>query len=169
VSDKLRKQVDVERQQLNRLIDEHRSLLDSCASNAPTPIELSALATFLHSFYSGIENSLKRIATEIDGGVPSGDAWHRQLLRGMTSSTNLRPPVLSNSLYQTLSEYLAFRHFFRQAYSFHFDWYKMSDLVSMLNGRCDRSKQKWIDFLILYRRNRRNKQNHIFAASFRRY
>jgi hypothetical protein len=129
MSDKLRKQVDVERQQLNRLIDEHRTLLESCASRQPNVIEVSALATFLHSFYSGVENSLKRIAIEMDGGVPSGDAWHRQLLTSMTSGTNLRPPVLSNTLYQTLSEYLAFRHFFRQAYSFHFDWYKMSDLV----------------------------------------
>lgn len=134
MSDKLRKQIDVERQQLNRLIDEHRTLLESCASVVPSAIEVSALATFLHSFYSGIENSLKRIAIEIDGGVPSGDAWHRQLLTSMTSSTDSRPPVLSNSLYEALSEYLAFRHFFRQAYSFHFNWYKMSGLVLNAEG-----------------------------------
>jgi hypothetical protein len=134
VSDKLRKQIDVERQQLNRLVDEHRPLLDSCASRQPNPIELSALATFLHSFYSGIENSLKRIAFEIDGGVPSGDAWHRQLLSSMTNATDLRPSVLSNTLYREMSEYLAFRHFFRQAYSFHFDWYKMAGLVLNANG-----------------------------------
>jgi hypothetical protein len=91
VSDKLRKQLDVERQQLNRLIEEHRSLLDSCASREPNAIELSALATLLHSFYSGIENSLKRIAVEVDGSVPSGHGWHRQLLTSMTSETNLRP------------------------------------------------------------------------------
>jgi hypothetical protein len=47
----------------------------------------------------------------------------------MTSATKRRPPVLSSTLYEKMSEYLAFRHFFRQAYSFHFDWYKMSDLV----------------------------------------
>lgn len=129
MSAKLRKQIDVERQQLNRLIDEHRPLLDSCASNEPTPIELSALATFLHSFYSGIENSLKRIAVEIDGGLPSGDAWHRQLLTSMANPTDGRPPVLSSNLHEIVSEYLAFRHFFRQTYSFHFEWSKMADLV----------------------------------------
>lgn len=129
MSDKLRKQVDVERQQLSRLIGEHKSLLDGCASREPNAIELSALATFLHSFYSGIENSLKRVAVEIDGGLPSGSAWHRQLLTSMASATHLRPPVLSEALYETVSEYLAFRHFFRQAYSFHFEWSKMSDLV----------------------------------------
>ena len=129
MSDRLRKQINVERQQLNRLIDEHRPLLESCVSSEPSAIELSALATFLHSFYSGIENCLKRVAVEIDGGLPSGDAWHRQLLTSMTSGTNLRPPVLSNTLYEIVSEYLAFRHFFRQTYSFHFEWSKMSDLV----------------------------------------
>ena len=125
MSGKLRNQIDVERQQLNRLIDEHRPLLDSCTSHEPNAIELSALATFLHSFYSGIENPLKRVAIEIDGGAPSGEAWHRQLLASMTSATNLRPAVLSNNLYEIVSEYLAFRHFFRQAYSFRFDWSKM--------------------------------------------
>lgn len=120
MSDKLRKQINVERQQLNRLIEEHKPLVDTCASSEPTPIELSALATFLHSFYSGIENSLKRVALEIDGGLPSGNVWHRQLLMSMASKTDLRPQMLSNTLYENLSQYLAFRHFFRQAYSFHF-------------------------------------------------
>jgi hypothetical protein len=129
VSDKLRKQIAVERQQLNRLIDEHRPLLERCASTAPNTIEVSALATFLHSFYSGIENSLKRIVIEVDGGPPSGEGWHRQLLTTAAADTELRPAVLSKALYEVLSEYLAFRHFFRQAYSFHFDWSKMSHLV----------------------------------------
>lgn len=129
MSAKLRQQIDVERQQLNRLIDEHKPLLNSVVSNKPSAIELSALATFLHSFYSGIENSLKRVATEIDGGLPAGDAWHRQLLTSMATATKQRPSVLSDSLYDSLGEYLAFRHFFRQAYSFHFDWFKMSALV----------------------------------------
>jgi hypothetical protein len=131
VSAKLRKQIDVERQQLDRLIDEHRPLLESCASSIPTAIEVSALATFLHSFYSGIENSLKRIAVEFDGAAPSGDAWHRQLLTSMAAATDRRPAVLSKTLHEVLNEYLAFRHFFRQAYSFHFDWSKMSHLVLM--------------------------------------
>lgn len=129
MSDKLRKQIAVERQQLNRLIDEHRPLLERCVSTAPNTIEVSALATFLHSFYSGIENSLKRIVIEVDGGPPSGEGWHRQLLTTAATDSELRPAVLSKALYEVLSEYLAFRHFFRQAYSFHFDWSKMSHLV----------------------------------------
>jgi hypothetical protein len=129
VLDKVYDQVKLERDQLNKLIDEHRSLLNTCSSQEPGPIELSALATFLHSFYSGIENSLKRISIEIDGQLPTGDAWHRKLLLSMSSNTSVRPAVLSDALYESVSEYLAFRHFFRQAYSFNFDWSKMSHLV----------------------------------------
>jgi hypothetical protein len=41
---KLAKQINVEREQLRRLIEIHRSLLASCASRTPNDIELSALA-----------------------------------------------------------------------------------------------------------------------------
>ncbi len=80
MSDKLRKQIEVERQQLRRLIEVHQPLIKECASRQPTDIELSALAFFLETFYSGIENIFKRIAVELDGGLPQGDAWHRKLL-----------------------------------------------------------------------------------------
>ncbi len=47
----------------------------------------------------------------------------------MTRPTKNRAAVISESLRDTLSEYLAFRHVFRQAYSFDLRWDKMSDLV----------------------------------------
>ena len=42
---KLRKQIAVEREQLNRLLQEYHPLLERCAVAAPDNIELSALAT----------------------------------------------------------------------------------------------------------------------------
>jgi hypothetical protein len=126
---KLGKQIGVEREQLNRLIEVHRPLLAKCVSQPPNDIELSALAALLHSFYTGIENIFKRIAVEIDGAPPRGEAWHRQLLDAMSLHNNLRGAVISPSLRDSLSEYLAFRHVFRQAYSFELRWEKMSVLV----------------------------------------
>jgi len=90
VSDKLIKQIALEQEQLNRLIDTHRSLLAQCALQPPNDIELSALGFFLHSFYSGLENIFKRIAIEIDGGSPQEEAWHRQLLDGMAAANEVR-------------------------------------------------------------------------------
>jgi len=44
VSDRLRKQIAVEREQLNRLIELHQPLLAKCASATPDAIKLSAPA-----------------------------------------------------------------------------------------------------------------------------
>jgi len=111
------------------LIEIHSSLLANCASRPPNEIELSALAALLHSFYTGVENIFKRVAIELDGEAPRGEAWHRQLLDAMAAPTSLRRALISESLCDNLSEYLAFRHVFRQAYSFDLRWEKMSALV----------------------------------------
>lgn len=127
--DELGKQIALEQEQLNRLIDTHRALVLRCAVEPPNDVELSALGFFLHSFYSGVENIFKRIAIELDGGLPQGEAWHRQLLDRMSTGNRLRSAAISAALYETLSEYLAFRHVVRQSYSFHLQWQKMSELV----------------------------------------
>ena len=45
---------------------------------------LRARGSILHDFYSGIERVFRRIADEVDGGVPQGEQWHRQLVTDMT-------------------------------------------------------------------------------------
>jgi hypothetical protein len=62
---KLRKQVTVERQQLHRLLETFRPLIERSAVSPPDDIELSALAAMLHSFYNGFENIFKRVAAEL--------------------------------------------------------------------------------------------------------
>ena len=127
--DKLRKQVAMERQELHRLLEIHRPLVLQCATRPPSAIELSALAAMLHAFYNGIENLLKRIAAEVDGRVPGGEFWHRELLEEMTKPNGARPAAISEALSKRLREYLEFRHVFRQAYAFQLRWEKMSHLV----------------------------------------
>lgn len=127
--DRLRKQVAVEFEQLDKLIEVHRPLLDKCENAPPTDIELSALAAMMHSFYTGIENIFKRVAVELDGELPTGRSWHRELLDSMSEPTSLRSAVISAELRHRFEEYLKFRHFFRQAYSFQFEWEKLSSLV----------------------------------------
>lgn len=129
MSDKLRKQIAVELQQLHRLLNVHRPLLDKCASEAPNEIEISALAALLHSFYTGIENIFKRIVLESGSALPSGESWHRELLDALSQPSTARAAVISLPLRDRLREYLRFRHVFRQAYSFQLRWDKMSSLV----------------------------------------
>ena len=127
--DKLQKQVTVELEQLNHLLETHRPLLNKCTMEEPDRIEISALAAMLHAFYNGIENILKRIAIQIDKDSPRGDFWHRQLLDKMICSTSSRPAVISSSLRDILRDYLYFRHVIRHAYTFDLKWEKMAGLV----------------------------------------
>ena len=122
-------QVAVEQAQIAQLFEAYQAAISIASQQEPDFIELSALATMLHSFYTGIENIFKRIALEIDGAIPSGYASHSDLLTAMTRPTASRPPVISTESHIRLSAYLSFRHVFRHAYSFQLEWDKMRDLV----------------------------------------
>jgi len=125
----LKDQIGVEEAQLQHLLELHRPLLEKCRSEEPGPIELSALAALLHSFYTGIENLFGRVAIELDGGVEHGEAWHRRLLQQMAEGNEARPPFISPSVMEQLQPYLQFRHFFRHSYSFQLRWDKLAPLV----------------------------------------
>jgi len=129
VWDKLRKQISVELEQLDTLFTVHRPLLTKSLDTPPDEIGLSALAAFLHSFYTGIENIFKRVTLEVDGLPPRGVSWHRELLDAMTRETERRKRVISQDLSDRLKDYLQFRHFFRHAYVFHLQWAKIRPLV----------------------------------------
>lgn len=125
----LKKEIMVEQESLHRLLSMHHALIDRCATVPPDPIELSALSAMLHSFYTGIENLFKRVAIQVDGGLPGGDVWHSRLLEAMTEATASRPAVIGDTLRNTLRSYLSFRHVFRHAYAFELRWTKMAELV----------------------------------------
>ena len=145
--DKLRKQVSVELEQLEWLFSVHRPLLAKCLETPPDEIELSALAAFLHSFYTGIENIFKRVAVEIDGATPRGESWLRELIGSMTQETERRSRVISLDLSDRLRDYLQFRHFFRHAYIFHLHWAKMRPLVASCEETMRRVRDEIEGFL----------------------
>lgn len=125
----IEEQVAIERTNIDQLFAAYQALISKSSQIEPDFIELSALATMLHSFYTGIENIFKRIALKIDGSIPSGNTSHSELLAAMIQSTQHRPPVISDGLRSRLNAYLSYRHVFRHAYSFQLEWDKMRDLV----------------------------------------
>ena len=125
----LRDQLQVELEQIDELFSSHARILEAPEEREPDQIELSALAAFLHTLYGGIENCFRRIVLELEEELPSGEAWHRQLLQLMTSPTEHRPRVLSDELQGRLLEYLRFRHLFRNLYLMKLDWEEMKHLV----------------------------------------
>ena len=125
----LQEEIEVELEELKRLFEPFESLLEKVKTKAPDAVETVALAGLLHSFYTGVENIFKRIAINLDKGLPHGESWHRQLLDFMCQKSENRPAVISESLRDRLDMYMHFRHVFRHAYSFYLQWNKMEPLV----------------------------------------
>ncbi|MBD3253621.1 MAG: hypothetical protein GF383_00930 [Candidatus Lokiarchaeota archaeon] len=112
------------------LIKSFASLIKEVRERTPNFIELNALAMFLHSFYNGLEHIFKMIAKKLDKKLSSGERWHIALLEQMAKSTkNRKQVIISNDTFESLKEYLGFRHFSRNAYSFDINWDLMKDLI----------------------------------------
>lgn len=121
--------IRLELTQLDQLLTAYEPLIQRVVHQSPDLVELTALASVLHSFYNGLESIFTAIVRYLDQDVPTGDRWHQELLQAMTSATSTRGAVLSAAVANTLVEYLAFRHFFRHSYSLFLDWDKLKPLV----------------------------------------
>ena len=92
-----------------------------------------ALASILHDFYSGAEKIFRKIAEDLNGGLPAGEDWHRQLLHAMALTIpELRPAVISVETEAALLEFLRFRHIFRNVYGFALKPEKLAELRGRL-------------------------------------
>ncbi len=80
---------------------------------------VSASALNLHSFYTGAERIFSEIAKEIDGYVPTGSAWDRQLLEQISAEIpHVRRPVISNQTLVELEQFRRFRQFVLSNYAY---------------------------------------------------
>ncbi len=94
---------------------------------------IDSAALNLHDFYAGLERVFQQIATTVDGNLPAGQEWHRELLQQMQSDLpDLRPPVLSAEAAQAIDEFLRFRHVVRNIYAFQFDPDRVERLVQLM-------------------------------------
>ena len=114
---------DSEFENIDKVFDELFLIVKSGKNNYSIA-ELAAMASFLHSIYNGIENTLKRIL--IAQGIKLKDSpyWHRDLLQ-----TSASEEIISETLHDMLLDYLTFRHYFIHAYSIYIEWERMGRLV----------------------------------------
>jgi hypothetical protein len=132
---RVRKEVEVELAELERLRAEHTG----APRGAVDGYMLRARASILHDFYSGMERILLRIAQELNGGVPSSEHWHRELLLDMTLHLDsVRPAVMSRELHDLLLPYLGFRHLFRNVYGYVIDAERLERLDDRFDAVLDR-------------------------------
>lgn len=122
-----------EKKEIEDLLTEIQGLIPS-DNKTPNKVVLRAMGSILHDFYTGIEKMFRRIALEMEGTLPEGENWHRQLLNRMSGEIeSTRPAVISNDLKNTLDEYLRFRHLFRHLYGFELKWSRCRNLVENMD------------------------------------
>jgi hypothetical protein len=101
----------------------------------PTPFELRGLGSLLHDFYTAVEDVFEAIAGDVNGSLPEGTTWHKELLVKMSIPIpGLRPAVISEELRWKLDEYLRFRHVFRNVYGYLLDWKRIRPLLENLDS-----------------------------------
>ncbi len=96
-NERIKSQIQFQIQQINRLFGTYGPLLKECREKDPDLVEITAIASVLHSFYNGIENIFAIIAKKIDNSVFHGDQWHKKLLSEMAKKTEKRNAVISNA------------------------------------------------------------------------
>jgi len=128
-------------------VREQFASLVSLPATSEGVIERAAASAMLHSFYTEIEKILKLIAREWDDQMPASEAWHRELLKQMSTATAKRPAVLSPTLVEALGEFLAFRHLFRGASIVLMRWDKLSPLVAKVAATYDRTEAEITAFV----------------------
>ena len=128
--DRLKNQVKLEFDNLERITQELDSFLEQLSEREPNAIELSGIGGHLHSFYMGIERIFERVAVSLNGGLPAGEDWHTLLLREMESEIpDVRPALIDHELALQLLEYLRFRYLFRHTYGYELRWEKCRPLA----------------------------------------
>ena len=94
-------------------------------------LELGGTGSLLSSVYHGVENILKQGLLAVGVVLPSGAAWHRDLLQSACEQG-----MISTGLRDRLAPYLAFRHFFTHAYGFDLDPQRLAPLVRDVRAVC---------------------------------
>lgn len=121
----LQQRVQVEIYNISIVLEEINKIKDK---KNKAKIELAGIATFLHNFYTGIENILKQILLEKGISIEKNEFWHKTLLE-----TSVKNQIISSEFKNSLSDYLAFRHFFVHSYGFMLDEYRLLSLANNAN------------------------------------
>jgi len=143
--------VEFEISQVDLLLDETMPLLNLVHNKIPDKIEIAALGLFLHSFYNGIENIIKIIIKEKFGKLPSGIKWHKELLDLCFEYIDFQNKLFSEELKDVLDDYLSFRHFIRNTYSFRIKWERMEDLILNVYENWNKIKTEIVNYIEQYK------------------
>lgn len=110
-------------------------------------IYLDSIALNLHGFYSGLERLFELTAKTVDGTVPKGITWHRDLLHQASKDLEgIRPAIIDPESSSSLDEFRRFRHLVRNVYSINLVPEKLTALMTELPSLWTRLKPELLAF-----------------------
>ena len=130
--DLLHQLIQRELDELDKMMCRYAEAIRLGSAIEPELLQVTALGSVLHSFYSGIERIFAEVAKRIDRSLPQGDRWHTELLIQIARPTASRPAVISDATQRLLRRYLAFRHYYRHSYSHLLAWSRLQELIADL-------------------------------------
>lgn len=123
--------LECERETAEQVYGRVREAAGRVQGPAPDPVSVAAVALYLQNLYTALESLLQRIAAELDGAVPTGEGWHRELLGQMALEiADVRPRVVDAGLRSDLDLLRRFRHIVRYAYALEYDWDEMQSALA---------------------------------------
>lgn len=98
-----------------------------------------------------MERLLELIARTLDAKVPTGDNWHRELVRQLSASVpGIRPAVVGPATAAVLDELRRFRHVARNVYAMNLVPDRVGHLVELVDQAWPRLREELLaaaDFL----------------------
>lgn len=122
--------INLEMTRLRQLKDQIQRVRNEIQTDpARADLFYESLALKLHNFYTGCERIFRLVATDLNGGLPTGQDWHRRLLERMSTERDGRLAVICLETAHGLQEYLGFRHVVRNVYGFELDPERLTRLL----------------------------------------
>lgn len=102
-----------------QMVSKSASIADE---NVAAWIMNAALSAGVSGLYSGMEEILRGVLAVVDGYVPSGERSSQDILdQASVGVDGTRPPVVSDKVYNALTDLKGFRYFERHNHRFRFD------------------------------------------------
>ena len=127
-AEELKADLAVEFDALRQVVNELEALRSDVAGREPTVREKTAAAAFLAQFYSGLENTLKRLSRFHGVELPAGENWHLDLFKRFCAPGQPPLPTLfDDGLARQLGPFRRFRHVVHHGYGFQIEWDRMRE------------------------------------------
>jgi hypothetical protein len=147
-----RKECTIELQFLAEVVQAIESLLAENTGDTAPLKDRAAAASFVFSFYNGIENLLKRTTKYCAVPLPKGEQWHSELAMRFAdpvgSGFPTIPQLITDDIHTNLLKLRKLRHVIAHGYAMNLDWLQMKPTIEAVPSVYSIFRQNLERFLV---------------------